>query len=73
LYNEYLTREAFKCFGDYKIERQVIRTIKCVDDLVLLAKDEAVLQGMIGRLIEIGRYYGMKVNIEKSKVMRISR
>jgi hypothetical protein len=32
-----------------------------------------VLQGMIDRLIEIGRRYGMEMNVEKIKVMRISR
>jgi hypothetical protein len=28
---------------------------------------------MIERLIEIGRRYGMEMNVEKTKVMRISR
>jgi hypothetical protein len=28
---------------------------------------------MIDNLIEIGRYYGMEMNVEKTKVMRISR
>jgi len=28
---------------------------------------------MIGKLIEIGRCYGMEMNVEKTKVMRISR
>ena len=37
------------------------------------AKEEMVLHGMIHRLIEIGRYYGMEINVEKTKVMRISR
>jgi hypothetical protein len=32
-----------------------------------------VLQGTIDRLIEIGRCYGMEMNVEKTKVMRISR
>jgi hypothetical protein len=40
---------------------------------VLLAKEETVLQGMIERLIEIGRPYGMEMNVEKTKVMRTSR
>jgi len=40
---------------------------------VLLAKEEAVLQGMIERLIEIGRCYGMEKNEEKTKVTRIPR
>jgi hypothetical protein len=37
-----------------------------------MAKEEMVLQGMIDKLIEIGRCYGMEKNVEKTKVMRIS-
>ena len=33
----------------------------------------SVLQGMNERLNEIGRCYGMEMNVEKTKVMRISR
>ena len=47
--------------------------MKYADDLVLMAKEETVLQGMIDKLIETGRYYGMEMNLEKTKVMRISR
>jgi len=32
-----------------------------------------VLQGIINKLIEIGRCYGMEMNVEKTKVIRISR
>jgi hypothetical protein len=39
----------------------------------LLAKEEKVLQDMIDKLIEIGRCYGMEMNVEKTKVMTISR
>jgi hypothetical protein len=39
--------------------------VKYAEDLVLLAKEETVLQGMIDRLIEIGRRYGMEMNVEK--------
>ena len=46
--------------------------MKYADDLVLLAKEEKVLQDMIDKLIEIGGCYGMEMNVEK-KVMRISR
>ena len=50
-----------------------MQTVKFADDLVLLAKKEKVLQNMINKLTEIGRCYGMEVNVEKTKVMRISR
>ena len=32
-----------------------------------------MLQSMIDKIIEIGRCYGMEMNVEKTKVMRISR
>jgi hypothetical protein len=73
LYSEYLTREALEGFADFKIGGQVLHTVKYADDLVLLAKEEKVLQGMVDRLIEIGRCYGMEMNVEKTKEMRISR
>ena len=38
-----------------------------------MAKEETVLLGMIDKLIEIGGCYGMEMNVEKTKVMRISR
>jgi len=47
--------------------------VKYADDLVLLRKEEKVLQEMIDELTEIGRCYGMEMNVEKTKVMRMSR
>jgi len=65
LYSEYLTKEALEGFEDFKIGGQVIHTVKYVNDLVLLAKKKAVLQGMIEGIIEIGRCCGMEMNVEK--------
>jgi len=73
LYSEYLTKEALEGLEDFKIGRQIIHTVKYADDLVLLAKEENVLQDIIDKLTEIGRCYGMEMNVEKTKVMRISR
>ena len=50
-------------------------TILCpcsADDLVRLGKKETVLQGMFDRLTEIGRCCGMEMNVEKTRVTRIS-
>jgi hypothetical protein len=47
--------------------------VKFADDLVLLAREENVLQGTVDRLNEIGKRYGMEMSVEKTKVMRISR
>ena len=65
LYSECLTKEALEGFGDFKIGGKIIHTVKYADDLMLLAKKEKV--------IETGRCYGMEMNVEKTKVMRISR
>ena len=45
----------------------IIPTLKYADELVLLAKEEKVLQDMIDKLIEIGGCYGMKMNVEKKQ------
>jgi hypothetical protein len=73
LYREYLTKEALEGFGDFKTKGQVISTVKYADDFGLLAKEETVLQGMVERLIEIGRCYGIEMNGGKTKIMKISR
>jgi hypothetical protein len=73
LYSEYPTKEALELLGDFKIGRQIIHTVKYTDDLVLLAKDEKVLQDMIDKLIEIGKCYGMEMNVKETNIMRISR
>ena len=47
LYSEYLTKEALEVLGDFEIGGQIIHTVKYADDLLLLAKEEKVLQDMI--------------------------
>ena len=73
LYSQYLTKEALKGLGDFKIGGKIIHSVKYADDLVLLAKEGKVLRDMTDKLIEIGRCYEMEMNVEKTKVMRISR
>jgi len=41
--------------------------VKYADDLVLLVKEEKVLQDMSDKPIEIGGCYGMEINVEKNK------
>ena len=73
LLQQILTREALEVLGDFRIRGQVIHTVIHTDNPVLLAKAEAVLQGMIEKLVEIGRCYRMEMSVEKTKVMRFSR
>ena len=46
--------------------------MKYADNLVLLAKEENVLQDMTDKLTEIGRCHGMEIDVKKTKVMRTS-
>ena len=55
------------------VGEKLIKTIKYLNDLVLLVKNEDTLQDMIDRLVQIERKCGMEVNIDKTKDMRISR
>jgi len=73
LYSECLTKEALDGLGDFNIGGQIIQTVKYAEDLVLITEEETVLQGMIDKRIETGSCYGMEINVEKTKVMRISR
>jgi hypothetical protein len=59
--------------GDFKIGGQIIQTVKYADDLVVLAKEEKVLQDMINKLIEIWKMLWNGNECGKTKVMRISK
>ena len=54
-------------FGNLNTGGQVIRNMKYADE------EQMVLQGVIGRLIEIGKFCELENNMEKSELMRISR
>jgi hypothetical protein len=43
-----------------------MHTVKYTEDLVLLVKEEMVLQGTIDGLIAIGKCYGMEMNVEEN-------
>jgi hypothetical protein len=72
LYGDCLMKEALEWFGDIKIGGKIINNEICRGLSVLLAKEELVLQDMTDKLTEIGRCYGMEMNVEKTKGMRIS-
>ena len=65
LYSKYFAKEALQGFGDFKIVGQVIHAVKYVEDLMLMTKEEMAVPGMIDRLTEIGRYYGMEIMWKK--------
>ena len=54
------------CVCERERERESPNCEMC-NDLVLLAKEEAVLQGMTDMPIGIGKYYGMQKNVENNQ------
>ena len=63
------THEYYRILKGLRLQdgRKVTRPVKYADGLVLLAKEETVLKGMIERLNEIRRCYGMEISVEKAK------
>jgi hypothetical protein len=53
LYSEYVKQEALERLGDFKVGGQIIRTVRYADDLVLLGKEETILQRMIDNLLKL--------------------
>jgi hypothetical protein len=45
--------------------------VKHRNKLVLLAKEETVIQGIIDRLTEARRGYSMEINVERTSIRRI--
>jgi len=55
LYSEYLTKKDPERFKDLKTGDPLIHTVKYVEDFVLLAEEEMVLQDMTDRAAEVER------------------
>ena len=57
----------------FKIGGRICSKVRFVDDTAINAKSQEGLQNMVNRLVDTGKKYGMKINIDKSQVMRVSR
>jgi hypothetical protein len=63
LHSEYVTQEALEGLGVFKVGGQIISTVRYADGLVLMAKEETILQSMTDKLTEVGKGYGMEINV----------
>jgi Fic family protein len=63
------TRENYGILKGLRLQNggEVTRPVKYADGLMLLAKEETVLKGMIERLNKIRRCDGMEINVERAK------
>ena len=66
-------KEALAEFGDFKIGGRIIKKVRFVDDMAIIAKTQEELQDMVSRLVVTRRKCGMEINIDKSQAMRISK
>ena len=66
-------KEALDEVGDFKIGEMIINKFRFADGTAIIDKTQEELQGMVNRLVDGGRKYGMDIYIEKSQVMRESR
>uniref|UniRef100_A0A8D8XS53 Craniofacial development protein 2 n=1 Tax=Cacopsylla melanoneura TaxID=428564 RepID=A0A8D8XS53_9HEMI len=73
LYAEKLMEEALEQSSGVSVGSEKIKSIKYADDQAVLAESEEDLQRMMENIHNAGIRYGMKINISKTKVMRMSK
>ena len=66
-------KESLAEVGDFEIGGSIINKVRFVDDTAIIATNQVELQDMVNRLVETGRNYGIKINTDKSLVMRVFR
>lgn len=73
LYAEKLLEEALETSAGVKVGDHKIKNIKYADDQAVLAESEEELQSMLINIHEAGIRYGMRINVGKTKVMKVGK
>ena len=71
LYAEYITRNAGleEAQAGIKIARRNINNLRYADDITLMAESEEELKNLLMKIKEESEKVGLKVNIQKTKIM----
>ena len=74
LYAEYIMRIARlnEAQAGIKIARRNINNLRCADDTALMAESEEELKSFLMKVKEESEKVGLKLNIEKTKIMALS-
>ena len=56
-----------------KVGGSLLKDIRFADDQGMVADTEQGLQNIMNRLNDVSKEYGMKINMKKTKVMRVSK
>ena len=71
LYAEYITRNAGldEAQAGIKVARRNINNLRYADDTTLMAESEEELKGLLMKVKEESEKVGLKLNIQKTKIM----
>ena len=71
LYAEYIMRNAGleEAQAGIKIARRIINNLRCADDTTLMAESEEELKSLLMKMKEESEKVGLKLNIQKTKIM----
>ena len=74
LYAEYIMRDAGLAEGQagIKIARRIINNLRYADDTTLMAEIEEELKSLLMKVKEESEKFGLKLNIQKTKIMASS-
>ena len=56
-----------------KVGGKLLKDIRFADDQAMVTDPEKGLQEIMDKLVEVGRKYDMKINVKKTKTMKMSR
>ena len=74
IYAEFMITEALDNNSDgIKIGGELVAAVRYADDQAMMSYTNAGLQRIMDALNDSGKDYGMNINIEKTKLMRISK
>ena len=66
-------KEALTEVGDFKIGGRINNKGRFPYDAAIIAETQEELQDVVNSLVDTGRKYCMKINIDKSQGMKVSR
>ena len=74
LYVEMMNTEAMENINEgVKVGGQLLKDVRFADDQGMVASTEAGLQKIMDGLVETAKLYDMRINVKKTKVMKVSR
>ena len=69
---EMAMREALHGFsGGFSIGGRKSTNLRYADDIVLIASSQEELQELLDRIVDKGRAFGLQLNVQKTKVMKL--